>query len=189
MAPPKGNQFWKLRSKHGRDKLFVTPELMWEAACEYFQWCIENPIMRTEQLKKPAVVMDFDTLEEVTVYTVDIPHSRPFTMEGLCDYMHCYKTYFAQFKSDLTDEQKAEENGFYEVITRIEAVIYRQKFEGAAIGAYNANIIARDLGLVEKKDITATTEAKVEIDYTKLSDGALEEIAKLSGGKPVKSAG
>lgn len=42
MAAPKGNQFWMLRSKHGRDKLFATPEALWEAACEYFQWCDEN---------------------------------------------------------------------------------------------------------------------------------------------------
>jgi hypothetical protein len=35
---PKGNEFWKLRSKHGRDKLFATPELFWQAALEYFQW-------------------------------------------------------------------------------------------------------------------------------------------------------
>ena len=34
---------WMLRSKHGRDKLFATPELLWDAACEYFQWCDENP--------------------------------------------------------------------------------------------------------------------------------------------------
>ena len=43
MAAPKGNQFWKLHSKHGRDTLFSTPDLMWEAACEYFQWCDDNP--------------------------------------------------------------------------------------------------------------------------------------------------
>ena len=29
MAAPKGNQFWMLRSKHGRDKLFATPEALW----------------------------------------------------------------------------------------------------------------------------------------------------------------
>lgn len=28
MAAPKGNQFWMLRSKHGRDKLFATPEAL-----------------------------------------------------------------------------------------------------------------------------------------------------------------
>ena len=42
-AAPKGNQFWKLRSKHGRDKLFATPDLLWEAACEYFAYCDKHP--------------------------------------------------------------------------------------------------------------------------------------------------
>ena len=39
-----GNQFWKFRSKHGRDKLFATPELLWDAACEYFDWMDEHPL-------------------------------------------------------------------------------------------------------------------------------------------------
>lgn len=43
MAASKNNQFWKLRSKHGRDTLFSSPELLWSAACEYFDWCDENP--------------------------------------------------------------------------------------------------------------------------------------------------
>lgn len=36
MSAPKGNQFWKLRNKHGRSKRFASPEQLWEAACEYF---------------------------------------------------------------------------------------------------------------------------------------------------------
>ena len=36
MAASKNNQFWKLRSKHGRDTLFSSPELLWSAAYEYF---------------------------------------------------------------------------------------------------------------------------------------------------------
>lgn len=43
MAASKNNQFWKLRSKHGRDTLFSSPEFLWSAACEYFDWCDENP--------------------------------------------------------------------------------------------------------------------------------------------------
>ena len=48
MAAPKGNQFWKIRSRHGRTKLFETPELLWEAATEYFEWCEANPWNKTE---------------------------------------------------------------------------------------------------------------------------------------------
>jgi hypothetical protein len=44
---------------------------------------------------------------------------------------------------------------FSEVIHAIEEIIRTQKFEGAAVGAFNANIIARDLGMVDKKDVTS----------------------------------
>lgn len=56
MAAPTGNKFWMLRSKHGRDKLFSTPELLWEAACEYFQWCDENPWLSKKAIQKTVPV-------------------------------------------------------------------------------------------------------------------------------------
>ena len=37
MAAPNGNEFWKLRSKHGRDKIFKTPDNLWEACQDYFK--------------------------------------------------------------------------------------------------------------------------------------------------------
>ena len=43
MSAPKGNQFWKLRNKHGRSKRFASPEQLWEAACEYFAYCDRTP--------------------------------------------------------------------------------------------------------------------------------------------------
>lgn len=138
MAAPKGNQFWKLRSKHGRDKLFATPELMWEAACEYFQWCDDNPWQKIETTVRG---------DKVDVKT--IPTERPYTMHGLCLYLDCNTQYFSQFKRNLPEGEK----DFSLVITRIEETIYRQKFEGAAVGAFNANIIARDLGLVDRQGV------------------------------------
>ncbi|MFC0183379.1 terminase small subunit [Pseudarcicella hirudinis] len=51
---------------------------------------------------------------------------------------------------------------FLEVITRIEEIVYVQKFEGAAVGAFNANIIARDLGLADKQNIDLSTDIVVE---------------------------
>lgn len=40
------------------------------------------------------------------------------------------------------------------VITQAEAVIYEQKFTGAAADLLNPNIIARDLGLADKKELS-----------------------------------
>ena len=47
MSAPKGNQFWKLRNKHGRSKRFASPEQLWEAACEYFAHCDRTPYSLT----------------------------------------------------------------------------------------------------------------------------------------------
>jgi len=137
MSAPEGNQFWKLRSKHGRDKLFETPELLWEAACEYFEWCETNPLIEVDFRGKDAE-------------QVELPKMRAFTLYGLCSYLDCNTAYFRNFKNQ--DRINAED--FSSVITRIEEIIYNQKFTGAAAGFLNANIIARDLGLRDTKDIS-----------------------------------
>jgi hypothetical protein len=143
MGATKGNQFWQLRSKHGRGKLFESPELLWEAACEYFQWCIDNPFQKSEA----KVVNIGDYQSEVQKVNLDV--MRPFTMNGLCIYLDCSSSYFRVFKH----EDRVNKEEFLTVITRIEEIIYDQKFTGAASGFFNANIIARDLGLTDKKDI------------------------------------
>lgn len=143
MGAPKGNRFWELRSKHGRDKLFATPELLWEAACEYFEWCEENPWSKNEAVKSG----------DLAGTIISIPTERPYTLQGLCRYLNCSTEYLKNFEANNKDS-----NDFMPVITRIREAIYQQKFEGAAVGLFNANIIARDLGLADKKDHTSNGE-------------------------------
>lgn len=143
MAAPKGNQFWKLRSKHGRDKLFASPELLWEAACEYFEWCQNNPLYETKA---------FAFQGEIT--TKELPLMRAMTLSQLCFYLGCSESYFRSFKSTLKEEDK----DFLTVIIEIETIIYNQKFQGAAAKLLDANIIARDLGLKDHSDITSGGE-------------------------------
>lgn len=150
---PEGNQFWKLRSSHGREKLFSTPGLLLKAAYEYFEWCDNNPWQKTEQLKKPISIGRGK--EKVTQTTIQIPTSRPYTLSGLCIYLGVNTKYFNDFKDGMKGkEEEGRNKDFSEVISRIENIIYTQKFEGAAVGAFNANIIARDLGLTDKTDVT-----------------------------------
>jgi hypothetical protein len=140
MGAPIGNQFWKLRSKHGRDKLFETPDLLWEAACEYFQWCENTPFYKCEA--KTVNIGDYQSQIEIA----KIPTIRPFTLHGLCIYLGCHSKYFNDFEA-------ANHKDFSNVITRIKEIIYEQKFTGAASGFFNANIIARDLGLADKREV------------------------------------
>lgn len=136
MGAPTGNSFWKLRSKHGRDTLFETAELLWEEACKYFEWCDNNPLIEIDFKGKDAE-------------RVEIPKMRAYTMSGLCLFLDCNTQYFSQFKHS----EKGKEKDFSLVITRIEETCYTQKFTGAAAGFLNANIIARDLGLTDKKEV------------------------------------
>jgi hypothetical protein len=139
MGAPKGNQFWKQRSKHGRDKLFASPGLLWEAACEYFDFCDANPWVK----------IDF---KGANIERVEIPTARPYTLSGLCLYLDCASSYFRHFKSTIQENNK----DFVTVISKIEEVIYTHQFEGAIVGAFNSNIIARALGLTEKSEVKTT---------------------------------
>ena len=40
------------------------------------------------------------------------------------------------------------------VTDAVDDIMFSQKFEGAAAGIFNPNIIARDLGLADKKELT-----------------------------------
>lgn len=133
----KRNQLWKLRSKHGRDKLFATPELLWEAACEYFKWCDDNPWIKKEAIKSG----------DLAGTTMDIPTQRPYTLTGFCLYCNASEEWWRNFK-------RAGCSDFLGVISEIESVIETQQFEGASVGAFNANIIARKLGLSDKQELT-----------------------------------
>lgn len=162
MGAPEGNQFWKLRSKHGRDKLFATPDLLWDAACEYFQWVDEHKWEKVETTVKPNGI-EYKT----------IPTERPYTIDGFCLYCHTSRQWLFQFKKNENNKD------FLYIITRIEDLIYNQKFEGAAVGAFNANIIARDLGLRDNQAIDHTGEIKAKLDFTVDSSETFKTLQKL----------
>lgn len=132
MSAPLNNEFWKMRAKHGRDKLFTTPELLWCAAQEYFQWCQDNPI----------VAQDNKGTKNVN----EVKFIRPFTLKGFCIFCDASENWFKEFRSGL---DKEKDKDFFAVIHKIEDIVYTQKLEGAIIGIYNANIVARDLSLSE----------------------------------------
>lgn len=133
-----GNRFWERRAKHGRSKLFASPKLLWEAACEYFKWCEDNPLMEAKGFAFQGVV----TMKE-------FPKMRAMTIGGLCLYLDCTPDYFRAFKN----QNRKNKADFIPIINKIEQTIYNQKFEGAAADLLNANIIARDLGLADKSEI------------------------------------
>lgn len=159
MAAPKGNQFWKIRSRHGRKKLFSTPKILEREAFKYFQWCIDNPLIEAQVVKGREYTKggedspDNEETKTSKPYVIaELPKMRAFTMEGLCHFLRCNKGYFNDFDKNIKDSKEQIDKDFSVIITHIREIIYRQKFEGAAAGFLNANIIARDLGLSDKRE-------------------------------------
>ncbi len=140
MAAPKENQFWKNVKNPGAPIKFKTPELLWQEACEYFQWCDDNPL-KEEKLFHYQSKITRDTVSKM----------RAYTLIELCLFLGVSKDYWTQFN-------EKDHKDYSIIITRIRETIYTQKFTGAAADLLNPNIIARDLGLVEKKDLTIMTE-------------------------------
>lgn len=156
MSAPIGNQFWKLRSKHGRDRIISEPEILLQASDEYFKHCIDNPIIQ----------MDIRGKDADTVY---IEHPRVFQKDELA-------VFCGVAKWETISQLKSLSQDFLEVITRIESIISSQKFAHAAVGMFNSNIIARDLGLRDNADITTGGEQINKSATIKLSNGTEIEI-------------
>lgn len=132
MAAPKGNQFWKARSKHGRDKIFASSDLLWEACQEYFQWVEENPLWESKSYMYQGVPLQ-DTIAKM----------RAMTIGGLCIFLDIDQHTWGNWRTN---------KDYLPVITRTEEIIRHQKFSGAAADLLNPNIIARDLGLVDRQE-------------------------------------
>lgn len=150
MAAPKGNRFWEARSSHGRNPIFSAPEQIWTAACEYFEWVEDNPLWEDKVTSFQGV----NTHEPIA-------KMRAMTIDGLCVFLDIARRTW--------DEYRAKED-FSPVVTRVESVIRSQKFAGAAADLLNANIIARDLGLADKSELSgpnggAIPVQRFEVDF------------------------
>ena len=130
MAAPLGNRFWEARSSHGRNPIFADPEQLWDAACQYFQWVEDNPLLEMKPFAYQGVVIQ-----------EPVPKMRAMTIDGLCIFLDITRQTFDNY---------CGREGFFDIMTRIQSVIRSQKFAGAAADLLNPNIIARDLGLIDK---------------------------------------
>lgn len=162
MAATKGNQFWKARSKHGRDKIFKTPKSMLDAAFEYFKWVEDNPLTKAI-VYQGAVSSEPEEL------------MRAMTIKGLCIYWGVNTRYLNDFIANLNLDND-EDKDFSDVIDTIKEIIETQKFEGASAGLLNPNIIARDLGLSDKKELSGSVENPLALVIQEISGNTLGPV-------------
>ncbi len=162
MAAPKGNQFWKARTSHDNQKIFKTPEALWEASCQYFEWVEANPLWEQKVTQYQGVPV-----------SMEVPKLRAMTILGLCNYLGIARRTWNYWQDNEMLKDTVE---------KIEGIIYEQKFAGAAADLFNANIIAREIGLADKssQEITHSFD-KLSDDELDLRIKALEDDIKSKG--------
>ena len=130
-----GNRFWEARSTAGPKPIFADGDALWAACAEYFEWVEENPLHEAKAFAYEGVVK-----------VQAMPKMRAMTIGGLCLFLDIDETTWRGWKVSRSDLSP--------IISRAEAIIYQQKFTGAAADLLNSNIIARDLGLADKKELS-----------------------------------
>ncbi len=149
MTFQRGAEYWRKRKKQGwigQPKKIPKPEDLWELFCEYGEWCDNNPIKKQEVVKSGWLAGQ----------KYDVDQARPYTWASFEFYVH------EQTGLVKMDDYKSNKDGRYTdyagVIAHIDKCIRDQKLIGASAGHFNANIISRDLGLADKRQV----EAKIE---------------------------
>lgn len=159
-----GNRFWEARSSAGPKPKFAGPDPLWAACCEYFEWSEANPLREAKAFAYEG---------KVTVES--LPKMRAMTIGGLCMFLDIEEGTWREWRASRPDLSA--------VITRAEAVIYRQKFEGASAGLLVPSIIARDLGLAEKTELTGKDGGPIETKDTSARDLLADRLARLAPGR------
>lgn len=164
------NPTWE-PGKHpgGRPKNIPTPQYLYELFTQYKQ-TVKNA---------PRKVHDFVGKDAVEVFR---EKEVPLTYEGFQNFVEdlgVIKTldhYFINWEGRYGE--------FVAICTRIKREIRQDQIEGGMVGIYNPSITQRLNGLVDKTETDITSKGeKISVDYSKLSDGALEEIAKAGTGE------
>lgn len=150
-----GNRLWEARSSAGPKPKFAKPDDLWKACTEYFEWVEKNPLWEDKLIPYQG-----------SASHARVAKMRAMTIAGLCLFLDIDQRTWTLWRNERAD--------LLPVITRVEAVIYSQKFAGAAADLLNANIIARDLGLTDK----STTELTGKDGAPLMAEPSSREIAR-----------
>lgn len=132
-AAPIGHVKW---GNPVKPKLYE-PQDFWDKCCEYFEWVDDNPWMKNEAIKSGERVGEI----------IQIPTQRPYSIEGLCNYLDMSVQTFDRYSKEVDYET------YWGVSLRVREIIDNQHFEGGMVGAFNANIVTRKLGLADKQEV------------------------------------
>ena len=120
-----------------KQKYIETPEKLWEYFLDYVKHEQSNPMSKVDYVGREG-------------FQVETKLETPITFEGF----ECYLA-DQEIINDLGDYEMNKDNrytSYATIITRVKKNCFVHNFKGASVGLFNANIIAKKLGLIEKTD-------------------------------------
>lgn len=136
-VPPYGTpEYWDHVMNKPSGVIFDTPQDLLDCARDYFAWAHSTPLQAQKLFFYKGAVVSANEAK-----------MRVFTIEGLCSFIGMSSRNFLLYAED-------PEHRMYDAAMMIKQIIYTQKFEGASANLLNPVIIARDLGLADKKEVT-----------------------------------
>lgn len=155
----RSNQFWHRRAPHGGERAFTSPEDLWTAAVEAFDWLHSHPL-------KEQVASSYQGAYTKTT----LKKMRAFTWAGVAMAMGVRESGLRRYATIPEYE---------EVMEWIDNIIRTQKFEGAAAGLLNPSLIARSLGLAERMEHTGKDGGAIKTLDMTAEEVLLDEARRL----------
>jgi hypothetical protein len=129
-----GTQIWKQREFTGRFRSFENAEELLKGCYQYFEWSEKNPLKEQKLTTTGAKKV--------------VNKMRVLSVEGLCVFIGISRQTWLNYG--------AKDHDFFAVCEYVNSVMHDQKLAGACAGLLNPAIIARSLGLADKKEVAVS---------------------------------
>lgn len=138
-----GNRLWELAVPFGRTPIFDTAQELWDACVTYFEWVEENPLWEDKLV----------TFQGVATHE-PLQKARIMSIRGLCLHLGIVRETWYRWRREREE--------FAVVIDAVESIIWTQKIELAAAELVNPGLVARDLGLADRSEVSGPDGGPIE---------------------------
>lgn len=163
------NEHWKVVNM-GATVVSTTPQQLWEAAIDYFQWVDNHPITYNRVL----------TSGKDAGKKISIEAKRPYNIKAFC--LHCCIS--EKWIDDIKNTQ-AKDSDWYMVIEKVLMIIYTDNLEGALVDLYNSLMTSKVLKMDQPNQLSDEPVKVTIVDSrsNELSNSENEILQKLDYGK------
>lgn len=144
----------------GRPRKFATPSALLKAFENYLEDRKSRPLISLESESGKVGESKIEKEKEKK-------KNHPLSIVDFCVYLGCSRNWWNELPTD-----------FLGVKNRISDYIFCYQLKGAETGIFNANIVARELGLADKKELTR--------ESINIIVNSQEEKEKLEGMKDLQ---